>query len=257
MKKLLLIIILMFLLFTAGCEIKSRIATYEFEDFKYYIYQINDEGKIIFPETENRNVVDEYITIIGFSEQGLTKEIIIVPETIEGIRVKEIGKKGFWGSIGDWESDNLRRVYIPFDVTIWGGFKYNNPKFERALILEFEIDRAENYVRIASYNRKDSNIYGFVGNGAFYANVSYMFNYDDSPNYGYYWIDDYDYGTKITYIPENPTRDGYIFGGWYKEEECINKWDFDVDKLPNPLYDKEKRVLYQETILYAKWVKER
>ena len=29
--------------------------------------------------------------------------------------------------------------------------------------------------------------------------------------------------------PADPTRSGYIFGGWYKEAACTNRWDFDTD----------------------------
>lgn len=48
------------------------------------------------------------------------------------------------------------------------------------------------------------------------------------------------YGETIT-APTAPTRTGYAFGGWYKEEECITPWDFDND------------VVYVNTTLYAKW----
>lgn len=33
----------------------------------------------------------------------------------------------------------------------------------------------------------------------------------------------------IKYIPSIPERNAYIFGGWFKEIECINQWDFDLD----------------------------
>ena len=90
------------------------------------------------------------------------------------------------------------------------------------------------------------------------ANVSYFFNYDNEENYGYYWVDDFDYGSRIEYVPEDPTREGYTFCGWYKEAECINKWDFDSDTLPEESTeiseDGKEEVVYQETKLYAKWV---
>lgn len=31
---------------------------------------------------------------------------------------------------------------------------------------------------------------------------------------------------KIT-PPPNPTKEGYIFDGWYKEPECVNEWNFE------------------------------
>ncbi len=45
--------------------------------------------------------------------------------------------------------------------------------------------------------------------------------------------------------PADPTRDGYIFGGWYKEASCTNKWDFDTDTVTGA------------RTLYALWYQEK
>lgn len=43
--------------------------------------------------------------------------------------------------------------------------------------------------------------------------------------------------------PADPTEEyGFTFGGWYKEAECNNAWDFNVD------------VVTANTTLYAKWI---
>lgn len=42
--------------------------------------------------------------------------------------------------------------------------------------------------------------------------------------------------------PDNPVREGFIFHGWYKEEECQNWWDFYSDLVRSNL------------TLYAKWL---
>ena len=44
--------------------------------------------------------------------------------------------------------------------------------------------------------------------------------------------------------PEEPVREGYIFDGWYTEEELEYEWDFDFDEAFSTLY------------LYAKWVED-
>ena len=46
--------------------------------------------------------------------------------------------------------------------------------------------------------------------------------------------------------PPDPTRDGYTFGGWYKDKECKdeNVWDFETDTVT------------KETTLYAKWTED-
>lgn len=85
------------------------------------------------------------------------------------------------------------------------------------------------------------------------ANTTFYYNFEGSENDGIYWIDDYAYGDKIIYLPENPVREGYIFNGWYKESDCINLWNFDEDTLPNAFRNEYGNLIYQETVLYAKW----
>ena len=69
------------------------------------------------------------------------------------------------------------------------------------------------------------NRYGeYNPNTKFYAaNVSYYYNYEDAPNDGYYWVDDLNLGDTIKTIPDNPSRAGYVFVGWYKERECVHE----------------------------------
>ena len=43
--------------------------------------------------------------------------------------------------------------------------------------------------------------------------------------------------------PVAPTREGYTFGGWYKEADCQNAWDFTTEKMPA-----------SNVTLYAKWL---
>ncbi len=50
-----------------------------------------------------------------------------------------------------------------------------------------------------------------------------------------------DYNSAIT-APAAPTKEGYIFGGWYKEATCISVWDFATD------------VVTADITLYAKWI---
>ena len=47
-------------------------------------------------------------------------------------------------------------------------------------------------------------------------------------------------GSKIE-KPDDPTEEGFVFGGWYKEAACTTAWDFDVDTVEENL------------TLYAKW----
>ncbi len=49
------------------------------------------------------------------------------------------------------------------------------------------------------------------------------------------------YGTTIN-KPINPTRNGYTFMGWYKEEACENLWDFSKD------------IIFEDTSIHAAWI---
>ena len=33
---------------------------------------------------------------------------------------------------------------------------------------------------------------------------------------------------KTAVKPADPTKEGYIFGGWYADEECTTEWSFDT-----------------------------
>ena len=41
--------------------------------------------------------------------------------------------------------------------------------------------------------------------------------------------------------PEDPSREGYVFTGWYSDENCMYLWDFDAMQVP------------QSMTLYAGW----
>ena len=258
MKKLLFIFSFVFIIFAKSCQINN----YDFIESGDFMYEI---------VTPKNDEVDRepFVRIMGLSETGKEKEVIIVPQFIDGMEVKEIGRKLYLTIEGDWESEKLKKVYIPFlPCKMWRVvYPDDCPNYETTLLIVNEIpyENSTNVdVYITSYHYiVESAIGDSVPSdfrsgtpGCYFANVSYFYNYDEAPNCGYYWIDNYDYGNIISYIPENPIREGYIFDGWYKESECINKWDFENDKLPIKICDENNRTIYQETRLYAKWIKE-
>lgn len=46
---------------------------------------------------------------------------------------------------------------------------------------------------------------------------------------------------KVSPVPADPVRTGYLFGGWHREAACLTKWDFSKDTFSNDI------------VLYAKW----
>ena len=200
-----------------------------------------------------------YIT--GLTAVGQQQRFIVIPKEIDGAKVVSLGKRtALWEpALREWCSDSVEKIYVvsmlkmisgTFDncpnllkaLSIYGGAAINVPHYTEVYF--------SNYVYL-TINPTQLDDWGR-------ANVSYFYNYDIEENYGYYWIDDWDYGSKIEFIPPEPEREGYTFGGWYKEPECINKWDFETDVLPEERTeineDGEEEVVYQETKLYAKWL---
>lgn len=84
------------------------------------------------------------------------------------------------------------------------------------------------------------------------ANVSYLFNYQDNPNEGYFFVDLIEETGKLTKPPYDPKREGYEFSGWYTDAECTDKWDFENDVVTIN-FDEEGNRIYEEFCLYAKW----
>ena len=84
------------------------------------------------------------------------------------------------------------------------------------------------------------------------ANISFMFNYDNNPNEGYFFVDLVEESGKLMKPPYEPRRDGYTFQGWYKDVACTKAWDFENDTVTIQ-FDEEGNHIYEEIRLYAKW----
>ncbi len=203
-----------------------------------------------------------YIT--GLTEEGQQQRFLVIPEEIDGVKVYTIGERPLlqmWSSIGyaDICSDKLEKIYIPFSTEIISGSFRNSSNLMKVVSIrdDYYINGFEYSIK-RCYSREVYIERGYTRDCYVMSNVSYFYNYETEENYGYYWIDDWNYGSKIEFIPPEPEREGYTFGGWYKEPECINKWDFETDVLPEERTEineeGEEEVVYQETKLYAKWV---
>ena len=203
-----------------------------------------------------KNVKDDNSVTIGaiFAE----KTAVFVPSKISGMDVTDLGFS--WGMTLHTISHQFKgeRVYFPnsiqsfcgnyieiIDIDVFYCGKLTNLGY-----LDHSTDDNNIYVPYDLYEEYRA-LYNSVSNPEALkpANVTYYLNYPDSIyEYNeYYYVDYYELGEKIKYIPPIPEKDGYIFDGWYKEKECINKWDFDVDTI---VYNDENPVVN----LYVKWV---
>ncbi|MBQ9482198.1 MAG: InlB B-repeat-containing protein [Clostridia bacterium] len=234
------------LVFSAGCTGETLYPTYEDGFFVYY-----------------KPPKDEFVAIIGLTELGHQQKIIIMPETIGGYKyiIREIrgwGEKPVrWG-----ENNTLEKIYFEYDMHWYGyNFNYTSNTFNqfsklKKIIVNNKSAKTLQHVftnKLYAFQENDQTI--FVPSRALLANAQFIYNYDEAPNEGYYWIDDIDDGEKIEIIPPAPEREGYIFSGWYCEPECENEWDFNNKIIKKEI---EQGDFYPDdyvTYIYAKWNK--
>lgn len=268
MKKIASIILFFAFVFSAGinlvgCNLGPEIETYG--DFLYSIEPYDENGQHV----NKKYAVQWLVRIQGLSEAGKEKENIVVPEYINGVKVKELGSKLIWGSGGEWESEKLQKVFIPFPVVMYMAIFARCNALKKIILLAHDTSAYQSdgsiynskglipvYFTSFHYSEEEytTNFFASKLVECYFSNISFWFNYDNAPNDGYYWIDDCSYGSRIKYIPESPVRDGYTFDGWYKQAECVNKWNFELDTLPQAQYNEDNEEIYQETKLYAKWI---
>ena len=209
--------------------------------------------------------------IYDLSEQGKELEVVVIPTEIAGRKV--VGFHTYYSNSHSYVrsiSFSNQRVYftdyVPFDYTV---FQYR----EGVLVFILFAEDLDDPV-FSQYNKNyrsdvmqlfvKRTLTGFSEGQIVYryedillpASVSYYYNYDNAPNQGYYWLDDGYSNETIKHRPKDPTREGYEFTGWYKEPECVNKWDFKVDIVPEKNFIKKySTYIYEETALYAGWRK--
>ena len=265
MKKILILFLM--IIFSVSLSSCRDWKPYDLEEcesgyFKYHIYDEDGSDQT-------------YVYLVGLTELGKQQKELIIPEYIDGLKVDglgyvrpEGGKVPFFGGMqaGDEEvpfvgSDNLEKIYFDNSYFLFYHDRIKVNKIEKIKFVTWEYEFTQLNLNIKEY------IYGYnlykrrIGTGlsidyGIIANVSYMYNYENCPNDGYYWVDSYD-NEIISFIPPNPEREGYMFDGWYKEKECINKWDFNTDKTGEELIIEENSQYneYPGIYLYAKWIK--
>ena len=216
---------------------------YEYGDFTY---------RILGGES-----VEKYVTISGLTQEGQEKEVLVVPKTIEGYSVTHI-MKGIpsMNNAVDWKSDKLTALYLYDNLFVDAWF--HCPNLKGAFMLSVSMEKgfyigdrlSKIYVSVVHYFACYDNAPYIV----YPANITYNYNYESAPNNGCYWLDNLKDGEKITYVPEEPKREGYRFGGWYHEAECINKWDFENDTIISYEYEEYTQETFYENVLYAEWL---
>lgn len=228
-------------------------------DFKYYYMKEYDS-----------------YAVVGTTEQGKKEDILYFPayykeKLVTSMGYFERGAIGFGSGTTYWitpDDITATKIYFPYtvddyfteslfgkDETAEGQIYFaNSNKFYLKHAVEMSGGYGvKYYVTPSAYEYIITNIkdYGDINR----ANTSYLFNYDDAPNEGYFFINNFTAGGLIEDTPYEPKREGYAFGGWYKEPECENLWNFEKDTLPGTVLREDGEQIYQETKLYANWIK--
>ena len=145
---------------------------------------------------------------------------------------------------------------------IWSDFVYTNETGTKKQFGKEYLEILSGHIPIAYVGREEFNTANFKSFSRLMANIEYNYNYKDSPNDGCYWLDDLETGEKIVVMPPNPTREGYIFGGWYANKECTIKYNFDIPYVKKDYIEMETEggynLVYPKdyvTKIYAKWNK--
>ena len=242
--------------------------THQKEDGEYYMgFKIREDVDfryLLFDDAcpTCKSVDHPHVAIWDLTETGKEKEILIIPKTINGYEVRHLGVESFpiWVTyqLGGIDSEKVKRIYVSKSVECFayvsffhhfnscedGKYRSVTPNLERVIFNYINDDGTYGGGYITSDDRLDA------AKIIERENVSYWIG-EEKP----YWIDDFEYGEKITYIPEEPKRDGFEFVGWFKEEDCLNEWNFETDTLPKAQKTEDGENFYAETKLYAKWIK--
>jgi uncharacterized repeat protein (TIGR02543 family) len=215
-----------------GCNLPQMV--FETEHFSYIKYS-------------NRSVVR------SLTDKGKEAFELYIPSFLHEKPVTDVGEKNY-AMLYYLQSDNLKHLNLPYTLertTTFSGL----PKLESLVSARTKPMHFGTTISPKFATGKIPTIYVPAGCVAAYeekqkensserisfkeANISLMFNYENSPNDGFYFVDYRQKQQKII-RPIDPKRDDYIFNGWFEDEAGTILWDFE-------------NVIIEGKTLYASW----
>jgi uncharacterized repeat protein (TIGR02543 family) len=197
------------------------------------------------------------VTILELTDKGQEQEVLIIPENINGLPIKQLGgtTSGYpYQNRHYLKSDKLKKIYVSnnaTDLNYQSLLRYsqisdiivtNLDKGGNLSILS-DIDDSHNIYFSKEYiesdylkkiNMESYSKYAKIANIEFYLNCDEV----EKP----FFVDNYN-ELSLYILPEIPEKEGYVFNDWYLEKDCINKWNGNYPQ------SQEERLN-----LYAKWV---
>ncbi len=196
-----------------------------YNPIKYF--KLQGDFKYCYIKGIDSRAVDDgnYVAVLELSLQGQQKETLIIPEEIDGKKVIKIGYKGggFGGTACCLDLTDCKKVFFPKTIQkierMSGStdtkYIFNNSENLKILVMWFD---SQTYLSRQLYDRFSAE-YGNYESIKI-ANVEYVVDG------AVYFVDDYGEG-EIIEAPPEPVKEGYVFDGWYTEENYTNKWNFE------------------------------
>ena len=165
----------------------------------------------------------QYVCIKGLTDKGKELEYVVFPESIDGIPVTKIAM---------YTSDSkAKKAYIPTSIISFHVLNWTTVNIEPLKLIDqrftYSLKNSMKTPRTYVSEYAEKVLVEKFNNFYFIANLCYLYNYEDSPNGGQWFVDDLDEGERIGYIPSEPVREGYKFTGWFTDKECTKSFDLD------------------------------
>ncbi len=234
MKKFListLAVLLLVVSLLSGCALDKDPWTYKKEENGFYYCYENEEGKVVRSKINAKSSV-----IIGLTyEKKITKELVI-PEKLGGRKVTGIGKSHCVFITAEWkyygiEANNIEKIVINnhLQISYVNDFKGDYIVNDIVHLYGTEFRVVVNIDTIPTeicpqYVEQD--------------NTATVFNATGGELKTYFIVA---HQGRLLPKPEDPTKEGYAFAGWYTDETCNNEWNFETDTVK------------EDITLYAKW----
>ncbi|MDE6411977.1 MAG: InlB B-repeat-containing protein [Clostridia bacterium] len=201
---------------------------------------------------------EDAAVILGLVSEMKEREELVIPEALGGYPVRQIGASHSTG-LGTGptyyygiRAKNTEKIVINHDCYL---ADFGIKQFEGDIIVNANVTIAGNMYRwYESSEKKEDGKYYAANNIQINVELEKyyrfeLFCYEQANNVSYEAMG----GNLKTFytivkdgcylnLPHDPVREGYNFGGWFKDEECLKEWNFEED------------IVEEDITLYAKWI---